>query len=110
MRHIWIAPVLLTVVACGPRDRCAVPPPPHLIAVKDLTLVQKADILGVPPSRVPEGAGHRVEKRGQVGPQLRQLPCVHELILPQNDGTARSRNGVILRLESRLQPVPEVRV
>lgn len=53
MRHFWIAPVLLTVVACGPRDRCAVPPPPKLIAVKDLTLVQKADILGVPPSRVP---------------------------------------------------------
>src|SRR3954465_6970415 len=50
----------------------------------------------VPPPRVPEGAGHRVEERGQVLPQLRQLPCVHELILPKTSGTARSRNGVIL--------------
>src|SRR4051812_47163143 len=49
----------------------------------------------VPPPRVPEGAGHLVEERGQVLPQLGQLPCVHELILPKTNGTARSRNGVI---------------
>ena len=54
MRNLWIIiPGILALAACGPRDRCEAPPAPKLIAVKDLTLDQKADILGVPPSRVP---------------------------------------------------------
>jgi hypothetical protein len=43
----------LVLAACGPRDRCVAPPPPTLITVKGLSLVDKANALGVPPSRVP---------------------------------------------------------
>jgi len=59
MRHapklLMILPVL-AVAACGPTDRCEAPPQPKLISVKDLTLVQKADAMGVPPSQVPQDA------------------------------------------------------
>lgn len=50
----------------------------------------------MPPPRVPEVADDRVEERGQVVPQLRQLPCVHARNLPKGKATARSRNGVMI--------------
>ena len=55
MRAFPAFPLLLTLVlaACGGSDRCEAPKQPARLAVKDLTLVQKADALGVPPSRVP---------------------------------------------------------
>lgn len=53
MARYWNLLILLPLAACGPRDRCTAPPVPATMAVKDLTLDQKADILGVPPSRVP---------------------------------------------------------
>ena len=37
-----------------------------------------------------------IQERRQILPQLGQLPCVHELILPKETRLARSRNGVIL--------------
>jgi hypothetical protein len=58
MRHaakLLILPIL-AVAACGPRDTCEAPPQPKLLSVKDLTLVQKADAMGVPPSQVPQDA------------------------------------------------------
>lgn len=56
MKKCLILLPILAVAACGPSDRCEVPPQPKLLAVKDLTLVQKADAMGVPPSQVPENA------------------------------------------------------
>ncbi len=56
MRNYLILLPLLAVAACGPRDACEAPPQPKLLAVKDLTLVQKADAMGVPPSQVPGDA------------------------------------------------------
>lgn len=54
-RYLMLLPIL-AVTACGPSDSCEVPPQPKTLAVKDLTLVQKADAMGVPPSQVPEDA------------------------------------------------------
>ena len=56
MKKCLILLPILAVAACGPSDRCEVPPQPKLLAVKDLTLVQKADAMGMPPSQVPENA------------------------------------------------------
>lgn len=56
MKKCWILLPLLVTAACGPSDTCEAPPQPKLLAVKDLTLVQKADAMGVPPSQVPEDA------------------------------------------------------
>jgi precorrin-2 methylase len=56
MRNYLILLPVLAVAACGPSDKCEVPPQPKLLSVKDLTLVQKADAMGVPPSQVPEDA------------------------------------------------------
>ncbi len=56
MKKYWILLPILAVAACGPSDRCEAPPQPKLLAVNDLTLVQKADAMGVPPSQVPEDA------------------------------------------------------
>lgn len=56
MKKYWILLPVLAVAACGPSDRCEAPPQPKTLAVKDLTLVQKADAMGVPPSQVPEDA------------------------------------------------------
>ena len=57
MRAFPAFPLLLTLTlalaACGGSDRCEAPKQPAKLAAKDLTLVQKADALGVPPSRVP---------------------------------------------------------
>ena len=47
---------LLSVTACGPSDRCEAPPQPTLLSVAGLTLDQKADAMGVPPSQVPRDA------------------------------------------------------
>ena len=44
------------VTACGPSDKCEAPPQPKLLSVKELTLVQKADAMGLPPSQVPRDA------------------------------------------------------
>lgn len=44
---------LLPLAACGRRDVCQAPSAPKPMAVADLSLDQKADILGVPPGRVP---------------------------------------------------------
>jgi hypothetical protein len=56
MQKYWMLLPILAVTACGPSDHCEVPPQPKTLAVKDLTLVQKADAMGVPPSQVPEDA------------------------------------------------------
>lgn len=53
MRKYLFLPSVLTASACGPSDRCEVPPEPALLSLKDLTLDQKADAMGVPPSQVP---------------------------------------------------------
>jgi hypothetical protein len=54
-KHLFLLP-LLTVAACGPSDRCQAPPLPKLISVANLSLEQKADAMGVPPSQVPQDA------------------------------------------------------
>ena len=54
-RYLMLLPIL-AVAACGPSDSCEVPPQPKPLTVKDLSLVQKADAMGVPPSQVPEDA------------------------------------------------------
>ena len=51
-RYLMLLPIL-AVVACGPSDSCEVPPQPKPLTVKDLSLVQKADAMGVPPAQVP---------------------------------------------------------
>ena len=56
MRKHWILFPLLAVAAWGPRDACEALLQPKLLSVKDLTLVYKADAMGVPPLRVPEEA------------------------------------------------------
>jgi len=56
MKNCWILLPILAVAACGPSDTCEVPPQPKLLKVSELTLVQKADAMGVPPSQVPENA------------------------------------------------------
>lgn len=55
LKTLMILPAL-AAAACGPRDSCEAPPQPKLLTVQDLTLVQKADAMGVPPSRVPGDA------------------------------------------------------
>src|SRR5438067_6446492 len=54
-KHLFLLPVL-AVAACGPSDRCEAPSQPALLSVKNLTLTQKADAMGVPPSQVPRDA------------------------------------------------------
>jgi hypothetical protein len=44
----------LFLAGCGAGDRCTAPAEPNLVAVKDLSLVDKANALGVPPDRVPD--------------------------------------------------------
>lgn len=56
MHRYLVLSCVLAVAACGPSDKCEVPAQPKPLAVKDLTLVQKADAMGVPPSQVPEDA------------------------------------------------------
>jgi len=56
MKNCWILLPILAVAACGPSDTCEVPPQPKLLKVSELTLVQKAGAMGVPPSQVPENA------------------------------------------------------
>jgi hypothetical protein len=56
MRKHWFLLCLLAVAACGPSDRCEVPSQPKLLSVANLTLDQKADAMGVPPSQVPQDA------------------------------------------------------
>jgi hypothetical protein len=56
MRNYLILLPLLAVAACGPSDRCEVPAQPKLLSVKDMTLIQKADAMGLPPSQVPQDA------------------------------------------------------
>jgi len=56
MRKHWILYSVLTLTACGPSDRCEAPPQPKLLSVANLTLDQKADAMGVPPSQVPQDA------------------------------------------------------
>ncbi|HJT44398.1 MAG TPA: hypothetical protein VJ750_12970 [Rhizomicrobium sp.] len=57
MHKYWILLPVLAVAACGRSgDRCEAPSQPKLLAVKDLTLEQKADAMGLPPSQVPRDA------------------------------------------------------
>ena len=56
MRKYGFLLPLLAVAACGPTDRCEAPPQPKLLSAANLTLVQKADAMGVPPSQVPQDA------------------------------------------------------
>ena len=56
MRNYLILLPLLAVAGCGPSDRCEVPAQPKLLSVKDMTVVQKADAMGLPPSQVPQDA------------------------------------------------------
>jgi hypothetical protein len=52
MRKILLLSVL-ALAGCGPHDRCTVPPQPKLMSLADMNLDDKANALGVPPSRVP---------------------------------------------------------
>jgi hypothetical protein len=54
-KHLFLLP-LLAMAACGPSDRCEAPPGPKLLSAKNLTLEQKADAMGIPPSQVPQDA------------------------------------------------------
>jgi hypothetical protein len=54
-KYLILLPIL-AVAACGPRDRCEVPAQPVLLSTQTLTLEQKADAMGVPPSEVPRDA------------------------------------------------------
>jgi len=56
MRKICFLLPILALAACGPSDRCEVPPQPKLLSAANLTLVQKADAMGIPPSQVPQDA------------------------------------------------------
>ena len=56
MRKHWILLTVLGLAACGPSDRCEAPPEPKLLSAKNLTLVQKADAMGIPPAQVPQDA------------------------------------------------------
>ena len=53
MRKIIALAGLLFVAGCGARDRCQAPQEIKPISVKDMSLVEKADALGVPPDQVP---------------------------------------------------------
>jgi hypothetical protein len=53
-KTFYLLALPLVLAACGPRDRCVAPPAPTPIAVKDMSLVDKANALGVPPDRVPD--------------------------------------------------------
>jgi len=44
----------LMLTACGARDRCTVPPEFKPLTVANMSLTDKADALGVPPSQVPD--------------------------------------------------------
>lgn len=54
-KHLFLLP-LLAVAACGPSDRCEAPPQPKLLSAGNLSLDQKADAMGLPPSQVPRDA------------------------------------------------------
>ena len=54
-KHLFLLP-LLAVAACGPSDRCEAPSQPQQLSAKSLTLEQKADAMGIPPSQVPQDA------------------------------------------------------
>jgi hypothetical protein len=56
MHKHWILLPVLALGACGPRDTCEAPPPPKLLTSQNLSLEQKADAMGVPPSQVPRDA------------------------------------------------------
>jgi hypothetical protein len=49
----WILGLSLALAGCGARDRCTAPAEPKLMTVKDMSLDDKANALGVPPERVP---------------------------------------------------------
>jgi hypothetical protein len=53
MRYPAVFFALLSLAACGPRDRCTAPVQPKLMSVADMSLDDKANALGVPPSQVP---------------------------------------------------------
>ena len=52
-KAIFLLGLGILLSACGPRDRCVAPSAPKPMTAKDLTLIDKANILGVPPSQVP---------------------------------------------------------
>jgi hypothetical protein len=62
MHKHWILLSAFALAACGKQstasgtDICQAPPQPQLITVAGLTTDQKADAMGVPPSRVPPDA------------------------------------------------------
>jgi hypothetical protein len=57
MRPYWIVPaVALALSACGPSDKCEVPPQPKLLTVKEMSREHRANALGVPPERIPTEA------------------------------------------------------
>src|SRR3954470_4440228 len=55
---MYKAPVVLALslvlTACGGRDRCTAPPQPRPLTLSTMSLTDKADALGVPPSQVPD--------------------------------------------------------
>ena len=53
-KSLGLLGLAIALAACGPRDRCTAPAQPGLMAVKDMSLVDKANALGVPPDHVPE--------------------------------------------------------
>jgi hypothetical protein len=56
MRAPWFIGAAFLVTACGPSDKCEVPPQPKLISAKNLSREERANALGVPPERVPQEA------------------------------------------------------
>ena len=44
----------LALAACGGRDRCTAPPQIKPMTLSNMSLTDKADALGVPPSQVPD--------------------------------------------------------
>jgi len=52
-KSVFLPFTVLILAACGPEDRCEAPAMPKLLTVNDMSLVDKANALGVPPDRVP---------------------------------------------------------
>ena len=52
-RTIGIVGLSMLLAGCGGGDRCTAPPAPKTLAVKDMSLADKANALGVPPDQVP---------------------------------------------------------
>ena len=53
-KSVCILGLSVILAGCGGGDRCTAPPAPKEMAVKDMSLADKANALGVPPDQVPD--------------------------------------------------------